>query len=449
MVRVLAALIAMVPVAGQESALFALHWWQGEELPKDQEEYLPGPVQMFKGTVNATSGLLQYAAVGPKIPDLVIKSTITCVDSPSEVYYFVGGKNSTVDCSWRDADGNYHLVHCPQEYNLYGISTATGEKVSEFQLPTPKVEKMLDFNAMEWQLGCDQSGGVLLLGTWVCDDVGPPNGCDTMKPLTLPLWRYNTKKQKLKKIAKMEAYSYGGNDQEQFPASTYGNMAVDLEHGHVSLVFDPYRIDPACDDCEPEGDDTLTVVDMNTGNVTWHAKDTFNCVPGSTECPPSINSQVYDPLKKRFFGCGFAFYPNGPVMQIMNFFFWWDETGILQRILSEDCNGDFATVDLDRRAAIFAMGQQETGVPKVTYVSLDTGEIMYRQDYPGTTPGLDHQCNPCVYLAQQNGAPAPPAPPAPVYKCIDNQCQPASSGVSLDTCSTFCGSAVANSTIVV
>jgi hypothetical protein len=297
---------------------------------------------------------------------------------------------------------------------------------------------MLWFYAMEWQLGCDQSGGVLLLGTWCCDDDNwPDKGCDPWKPIKLPLWRYDTKTQGLEVLAQMDAFSYGGNDQQSFPASTYGNLAVDVEHGRVSLVFDPWRLDPDCDDCEPEGDDTLTVVDTNTGNVSWHAKDMSDCDPGSTECPPSIFAQVYDPLKKRFFGCGFAFYPNGVVMQTMYFFFWWDETGILQRILTETCDSDFATVDLDRRAAIFDMD----GHTHLTYVSLDTGEILYRQEYPGTRPG--HRCNPCVYMAQQNG-PSPGPSPAPLYKCLDNQCQPASGGVSLDTCSSFCGSAVAN-----
>jgi hypothetical protein len=422
MVRVLAAMTAMVPAAGQ---LFALQWVQGAVDPEPPEgrqfSIDHGDLQMFEATLNSSSLVLQYAEVGPKLSDYVVKSTSTCVDSPSGVYYFVGGKTSQVDCSWRDVNGTYHAEGCV-EYNLYGISTATGEKVSEFELPTPNATLMLSFDAMEWQLGCDQAGGVLLLGGWACDEY---QGCDLdiYESGRRTIWRYDTKTQAMDGLAQIYTWPEADLNQQRFPAETYGNLAVDAEHGLVSLVYPDYHSGAS-----------LTLINTTTGNVSWQLPQVAVCEPGRTDCAPDIFAQVYDPLNKRFFGCGFQMYPNGVVMQYLSFFYWWDETGILQKIFAPSCwRASYATVDLARRAAIFDMDA-------LTYVSLDTGAILYRQGYP-SIGGY-------VYLAGQKG-PSPGPPPAALYKCLHDQCQPASSGVSLDTCSTFCGSAVTNSTIVV
>lgn len=323
MVRVVAALTALVPAAGQLFALRANLSW-------------PWSYQLLKPTPTLEG--LRYIEVGPEHLDVLARSSSTCVDSPSGMLYFVGAPSSQ-----GDSGGDCYL---------YGISTTTGEQASQFKLPMPNISLMF-LPLMEWKLGCDQSGGVLLYGEWQGLDPNPPKEERT-------LWRYNVKTQALEGLAQLDANGYSFSIRQSYPIKT-SNQAVDAEEGLVSIFNYAYAA----------GDETvasLTLVNTTNGTTLWQEIPTLD--------RPGFDAQVYDPVKKRFLGLR-TFWDLDKTGEIRCACSWWDATTRPQdlQVWSSSCGGTSA-VDPASRAAFFNLDGQ------LTVVSLDSGEILSQSPIP-------------------------------------------------------------------
>jgi len=276
--------------------------------------------QLWKTT--PTWAGLQYDKLGPR-HSMTVKSTSSCIDSQNGVFYYVGGKNS-------DPEVN--------DYTLYGISTMTGKKVCQNVLPVPNRSIMVP-GPMSWQLGCDNSGGVYMVGDW--DPIWTTRV--DLPPTNRSLIRYDASTGEVASVADVPVNPHEPFLFQHFPVSAMG-IAVAPDAGLVSVY-----------------DDTLLVADIATGewmlNVEMRSDVPMPC------------GQVYDSQLNRFFGTCSGWSRHA---EMVPFSCWWTSTMEPQKLeqLADYSGCGAASVDVSSRVAFF------TFEDKLSVVSLDTGKVV-------------------------------------------------------------------------